>query len=126
MVPRPKKTRETHHSRCWSLGYRVAPSCPDNGAASTPFQVLPQPIEFSFKFDVAYFVLYIRPVLSSSKALGLTAQSLHRCCKAQCSRAMNRVPRGEKLDLCLQVTLVHGSAVSTATPKRPKINLLHV
>ena len=37
---------------------------------------------------------------------------------------MNRVPRGDNLDLCLQVTLVHGGAVGTATPKQPKINLL--
>ena len=49
---------------------------------------------------------HIRPVLSSSKALGLTARPLHQCCRAQCSQAMNHVPRGENLDLCLQVTLV--------------------
>ena len=40
--------------------------------------------------------------------------------------SMNRVPRGENLDLCLQLTLVHGSAVGTATPKQPNINLLHI
>ena len=39
---------------------------------------------------------------------------------------MNRVPRGENMGLCLQVTLVHGGAVGTATPKQPKINLLHI
>jgi hypothetical protein len=39
---------------------------------------------------------------------------------------MNRVRRGENLDLCLQVTLVHGTAVGTATPKQPKIKLLHI
>ena len=42
-----------------------------------------------------FFFVYIRPVLSSSRALGLTAQSLHQCCRAQCSRAMNRVPHAE-------------------------------
>ena len=47
------------------------------------------------------FFLYIRPVLSSSKALGLTARSLHECCGAQCSHARSRVPRGENMDLCL-------------------------
>jgi hypothetical protein len=36
------------------------------------------------------------------------------------------VPRGENVDLCLQVTLVHGSALGTATPKQPKINLWHI
>ena len=51
---------------------------------------------------------------------------LHKCCRAQCSHAMNRVPHGEDLDLCLQVTLVHGSAVGTARPKQAKINLLHM
>ena len=30
--------------------------------------------------------------------------------------------RGENMDLCL--TLVHGSAMGTTTPKQPKINLL--
>jgi hypothetical protein len=39
---------------------------------------------------------------------------------------MNHVPCGENLDLCLQVTLVHGSAVGSATPKQPNINLLHI
>ena len=39
---------------------------------------------------------------------------------------MNHVPCGENLDVCLQVTLVHGSAVCTATSKQPKINLLHI
>ena len=73
-----------------------------------------------------HFFLHIRPVLSSSKALGLTAQSLHQCCRAQCSHAMNRVPCGETMDLCLQFTLVHGSTVGTATPKQPKFNLLHI
>ena len=72
------------------------------------------------------FLIYIRPVLSSSKALGLTARSLHQCCREQCSHAMNRVPRGENVGLCLQVILVHGSAVGTATPKQPKFNLLHI
>ena len=56
----------------------------------------------------------------------LTAWSLHQCCRAQCSHAMNCVPRGENMDLSLQVTLVHDSAVGTATPKHPKINLLHI
>ena len=65
-------------------------------------------------------------MLSSSKALGLTAQGLNQCCRAQCSHAMKCVPRGENLDLCLQVTLVHGRAVGTATPEQPKMNLLHV
>jgi len=54
------------------------------------------------------------------------AQAPHQCCRAQCSHAMNHVPCGENLDLCLQVTLVHGSAVGTATPKQPNINLLHI
>ena len=43
--------------------------------------------------------------------------------RAQCSHAMNRVPRREDLDLCPPVTLVDGSAVGAATPKQPKINL---
>ena len=72
-----------------------------------------------------FFFLHIGPVLSGSKALGLTARSLHQCCRAQCSHAMNCMPRGENMDLLLQVTLVHGSAVGTVTPKQPKINLLH-
>ena len=76
------------------------------------------------KAPVSSFVLYIRPVLSSSKALGLTARSLHQCCRAQCSHTMNHMPREENLDLWLD--LVHGSAVGTATPKQPKINLLHI
>ena len=80
--------------------------------------VLPPTAKFSFFFS------YMRPVLSSSKALGLTARSLHECCRAQCRHAC--VPRGENLDLCLQITLVHGGAVGTATPKQPKINLVHV
>ena len=73
-----------------------------------------------------YFSLYIRPVLSSREAVGLTARSLHQCCRAQCRHTSNRVPREEKLDLCLQATLVHGSAVGTATLKQPKINPLHI
>ena len=44
----------------------------------------------------------------------------------QGSHAMNRVPRGENMVLCLQVALVHGGAVGTATPKQPKINLVHI
>ena len=64
--------------------------------------------------------------LSSSTALGLTTRSLHQCCRAQWSHTMNCVSRAENLDLCLQVTLVHGSAVGTAPPKQPKINLLHI
>jgi hypothetical protein len=39
---------------------------------------------------------------------------------------MNPVPRVDNLGLCLQVTLVHGSAVGSATPKQPNINLLHI
>ena len=70
-------------------------------------------------------LLYIRPGLSSRKALGLIARSLHQCCGAQCSHAMNCVPRGENMDLCLQVTLQHGSAAGAATPKHPKINLIY-
>ena len=65
---------------------------------------------------VFFFSICIRPVLSSSKALGLTAQSLHQCSAGH----------GENLDLCLEVTLVHGSAMGTAMPKQPKINLLHI
>ena len=72
------------------------------------------------------FFLYIRPVPSSRKALRLTAWSLQQCCRASCSHAMNNcVPRGMNLDLCLQVTLVHGNALGTAAPNQSKINLLH-
>ena len=59
-------------------------------------------------------------MLSSSTALGLNARSLHQCCRAQCSHTTSRAPRGENMDPYLQVTLVHGSAVGTATPKHPK------
>ena len=72
-----------------------------------------------------FFVLYVRPVLSSSEAVWLTARSLHQCCRAQCGHAMNH-EAGENLDLCLQGTLMHGKAVGTATPKQPKIKLLHI
>ena len=37
------------------------------------------------------FFIYIRPVLSSSKALGLIAQSLHHCCRVQFSRMITHV-----------------------------------
>ena len=40
--------------------------------------------------------------------------SLHQCCRAQCCHTSNCVPRGEHMDLCLQDTLVHGSAAGTA------------
>ena len=40
--------------------------------------------------------------------------------------SMSHVPHGENMDLCLQFTLVHGSALGTATPKEPKINLFHI
>ena len=39
---------------------------------------------------------------------------------------MNGVPREENLDLCLQATVVRGSAVGTAAPRQPQINLWHV
>ena len=74
----------------------------------------------------SFFYIYIRPVLSSSKALGLTVRSLLQCCRAQCSHAMNCVPRGENMDLCLQVNLGHGRGVCTATRKQRKINPLHI
>ena len=35
------------------------------------------------RFRCCTFFLYIRPVLSSSKALGLIARSLHPCCTVQ-------------------------------------------
>ena len=62
-------------------------------------------------------------MLSSSKAPGLTARSLHQCCRAQCGHGMNRVPHGENMDLCLQATLTQHSAPGTATLEQPKINL---
>ena len=71
---------------------------------------------------VTFFFVYIRPALSSRKALGLTARSRHQCCRAHCSHAVTRMPRGENMDLCPQITLVRGSAVGTAMPKQPKIN----
>ena len=60
-------------------------------------------------------------MLSSRESLGLAAQSLKQCCRAQCGHANKCVPCGENMDLCLQDTLVHSSAVGIAMPKQPKI-----
>ena len=66
------------------------------------------------------FLIYSRPALSSGKALRLTARSLRQCCRQWYSHAIDCVPRRENMDLCLQVTLMHGSAAGTAMPKQPK------
>ena len=71
------------------------------------------------------FMLYIRPALSSGKALGFATRSLNQCCRVRCSRAIYRAPRRENLDLCLQIGPMHGSAAGTATPKQPKIANVH-
>jgi hypothetical protein len=76
------------------------------------------------------FFSSIGPVLSSGKALRLTARSLRQCGRAQCSHAMSGVPRRETVDLCLQVTLVHGTpppcastlkVINTAVTRAPML-----
>ena len=57
--------------------------------------------------------LYIRPVPSSSRALGRTARSLHQLQGTRQSCNESRAPWGGH-GLCLQTTLVHGTAVGTS------------
>ena len=66
-------------------------------------------------------IVYIRPVLSSSKVLGLIARSLPQRCRVQFSGMMTHASCANNMNLCLQSILAHGSAAGTATPKHPLI-----
>ena len=63
----------------------------------TPCQRLPDVLSVACgrlpDADPTLFGLNVRPVLSSRKALGLAARSLHQGCRARCSHANNRAPR---------------------------------
>ena len=47
------------------------------------------------------FCLTIKPVLSSRKALGLAAWSLHQCCKEQCCHTNDPAPHRENMNMYL-------------------------